>query len=135
MQWKEIMLWNDFLIIFKKIGCIFVDNSVFITIKAGNDAIESIDDLTPEMKAGADVAVADLKNGTIDVLINDLTVTKAYMDKAPGSIKIAGNVLNAESYGFAVQKGNKELLKKINHGIKNLKKDGTYDELFKKWFE
>lgn len=36
--------------------------------------------------------------------------------------------------GFAVQKGNTELLNKINTGLKNLQDDGTYDKIYAKWF-
>ena len=35
--------------------------------------------------------------------------------------------------GIAVKKGNKELLKKINAGLKHVKENGTYDKLAKKW--
>ncbi len=141
----------------------YYDSGLVIAIKAGNTAIKSIDDLTPDMKAGGqigttgadlatelyengkigeakiyngvDVAVMDLMNGTIDALINDLPVTKAYMDAKPGTIEIVGDVLNAESYGFAVQKGNTELLDQINAGMQNLIDDGTFDEVYAKWFE
>ncbi len=47
---------------------------------------------------------------------------------------MVGEALNAENYGFAVQKGNKELLDKINAGLKNIKDDGTYDKLIDEWF-
>ncbi len=77
----------------------------------------------------------DLQNGGIDALINDLPVTKAYMTAKPGTVEIVGDVLNAESYGIAVKKGNEELLNKINTGMKNIKENGTFDELYKKWFE
>ena len=42
--------------------------------------------------------------------------------------------LTVTIYGFAVQKGNKELLDKINAGLKNIKDDGTYDKLIDEWF-
>lgn len=141
----------------------YYDSGLVVAIKAGNTAIKGVDDLTPEMKAGAqigttgadlanelfeqgkigeakiynglDVAVMDLQNGTIDALINDLPVTKAYMEAKPGTIEIVGDVLNAESYGFAVQKGNTELLEKINAGMQNLIDNGTFDEIYNKWFE
>lgn len=141
----------------------YYDSGLVVAIKKGNTAINSIDDLTAEMKAGGqigttgadlatelfdegkiaeakiydglDVAVMDLLNGTIDVLINDLPVTKAYMDAKPDSIEIVGDVLNAEAYGFAVQKGNADLLNKINTGLQNMIDNGTFDELYDKWFE
>ncbi|MGI6747638.1 MAG: basic amino acid ABC transporter substrate-binding protein [Anaerovoracaceae bacterium] len=141
----------------------YYDSGLVIAIKEGNTAIKGIDDLTPNMKVGAqigttgadlvnelydegkigeakiynglDVAVMDLQNGTIDALINDLPVTKAYMEAKPGTIEIVGDVLNAESYGFAVQKGNTELLEKINAGMQNIIDNGTFDEIYNKWFE
>lgn len=141
----------------------YYDSGLVVAVKAGNTSIKSIDDLTPDMKAGGqigttgadkatelyeagkigeakiynglDVAVMDLQNGSIDALINDLPVTKAYMDAKPGTIEIVGDVLNAESYGYAVKKGNKELLDKINAGMQNLKDSGKFDEIYTKWLE
>ncbi|MDD4564368.1 MAG: basic amino acid ABC transporter substrate-binding protein [Eubacteriales bacterium] len=141
----------------------YYDSALVVAVKEGNIAIKSIDDLTPDMKAGAqigttgaelatelfdegkigeakiynglDVAVMDLQNGTIDALINDLPVTKDYMAAKPGTIEIVGEALNAESYGFAVKKGNTELLEKINTGMQNIIDDGTFDEIYTKWFE
>ncbi|MDD4583330.1 MAG: basic amino acid ABC transporter substrate-binding protein [Eubacteriales bacterium] len=141
----------------------YYDSGLVVAVKAGNTEIKSIDDLTPDMKVGGqigttgaelaleldesgkiseakiynglDVAVMDLQNGTIQALINDLPVTKAYMDAQPGTIEIVGDVLNAESYGFAVKKGNTELLDKINAGMQNLIDDGTFDEIYSKWLE
>lgn len=141
----------------------YYDSGLVLAVKAGNTSISSIDDLTKEMKAGGqiattgaelatelyeagtiseakiynglDVAVMDLLNGTIDVLINDLPVTKSYMEAKPGTIEIVGETLNSEAYGYAVQKGNTELLDKINAGMKNLKEDGTFDEIYAKWFK
>ena len=139
----------------------YYDSGLVVAVKAGNTAIKSVDDLTPDMKVGGqigttgadmatelyengkigeakiynglDVAVMDLQNGSIEALINDLPVTKSYMNAKPGTIEIVGDVLNAESYGFAVQKGNKELLDKINQGMQNLKDDGTFDKIYSKW--
>ncbi|MDK4575503.1 transporter substrate-binding domain-containing protein [Kingella kingae] len=38
-------------------------------------------------------------------------------------------------FGFAVKKGNTELMDKINRGLAKAKADGTLDALTKKWFE
>ncbi|ULJ62496.1 transporter substrate-binding domain-containing protein [Wielerella bovis] len=36
---------------------------------------------------------------------------------------------------YAVSKGNTELLGKVNQGLENLKKNGTYDQIYQKWFK
>jgi len=82
---------------------------------------------------GLDVAFQDLQNGTVDAVINDLPVTKAYIEKQPDKIKIVGDTIDAESYGIAVNKDNSELKDMINAGLKDIKDNGTYDKLFKKW--
>jgi len=56
------------------------------------------------------------------------------MKKKPDKVKMVGKALNAENYGFAVAKGNDELLEKINKGLANIKEDGTYDKLVDEWF-
>ena len=141
----------------------YYDSGLVLAVKAGNTAIKSIDDLTVDMKVGGqiatsgaematelyedgiikeakiynalDVSIMDMINGSNDVLINDLPVTSAYMEARPGTIEIVGDVLNSESYGYAVKKGNTELLDKINTGMENLKASGKYDEIYAKWLE
>ena len=38
-----------------------------------------------------------------------------------------------EDYAMAVKKGNDELLEKVNAAIKELKEDGTFDEIISKY--
>ena len=81
-----------------------------------------------------DVVVMELINGGVDVVINDLPVTKSYMTKQPGKIKIVGEPLSSDSYGFAVREENAELLDMINNGLKNVIENGTYDEIQANYF-
>ena len=81
-----------------------------------------------------DMAMLDLINGGVDAVINDLPVTKVYIARQPGKVKMVGGVLTSESYGFAMNKKNDELLTKINKGLENLKKNGEYEKLMKKYF-
>ena len=140
----------------------YYDSQLFVAVTVDNDSITSIDDLTPDMKVaaqtgttgaekvkelkeegkikeavildGLDTVMMQLINGDVSAVINDKPVTEAYMKKQPDKIKMVGDALNEESYGFAVQKGNDELLKKINDGLKNIKEDGTFDKLVDEWF-
>ena len=79
-------------------------------------------------------AIMQLQNGDISAFIIDKPVAENYIKKQGDKLKIVGETMNAESYGFAVNKENKELLKKINEGLKNLKENGEYDKIYKKWF-
>jgi len=72
-------------------------------------------------------------NGDVQGAILDLPVAQSYIEKKPDKIKIVGETMNAEAYGFGVHKGNKELVKKINKGLDNVIENGTYDELKAKW--
>ena len=139
----------------------YYDSGLVVVVKKDNKTINGMDDLTADMKVasqigttgadqtkalfndgkikeavilnGFDTCMLQLKNGDVNAVIIDQPVAKAYMAKQDG-VKIVGDVLNAESYGFAVQKGNKELLDKINAGLQNVIDNGTYDELIEKWF-
>lgn len=74
-------------------------------------------------------AISEINIGGADAMINDLPVTNAFIAAKPGIIKIVGEPLNSEDYGFAVRQGNTELLEKINTGLKNIRESGKYDEL------
>ncbi|WP_027399570.1 basic amino acid ABC transporter substrate-binding protein [Anaerovorax odorimutans] len=141
----------------------YYDSGLVVIVKEDNNTIKGIDDLTKDMKVasqigttgadkvnelhddgkikeavilnGFDTCMLQLINGDVSAVIIDQPVGKTYLKKQPGKCKIVGDVLNAESYGFAVKKGNKELLDKINTGLQNMIDNGTYDELFTKWFE
>ena len=140
----------------------YYESKLMVAVTEDNNTIKSVDDLTPDMKVaaqtgttgatktqeladegkiaeavildGLDTAMMQLLNGDVQAVINDKPVTEAYMKKQPDKIKMVGEPLNAENYGFAVQKGNTELLEKINAGLANIKEDGTFDKLVDEWF-
>lgn len=44
--------------------------------------------------------------------------------------------MNGDQYGISVMKGkNQDLLKKINKGLENLKKNGEYDKIIDKYLK
>ena len=47
---------------------------------------------------------------------------------------ISTTVKTGEKSGFAVRKGNKELLDKLNKALEEIKNSPTWDELVKKYF-
>ena len=140
----------------------YYDSGLVVAVAADNTTIKGEEDLTPDMKVAAqigttgaqeaqelkdagkigeviilpqlDTAMLQLINGDVDAVINDKPVTEAYIAKQKDKIKTVGEVINADSYGIAVQKGNTALQAALNEGLQNIKDNGTYDQLITKWF-
>jgi len=78
-----------------------------------------------------------LENGDVDAVAGDMPVLDEYMNKKADTYKLAGEISTAADEDslmkIAVGKDNDELLDKINAGLKDVMKDGTYDKLCKKW--
>ncbi|NLP40644.1 MAG: basic amino acid ABC transporter substrate-binding protein [Veillonellaceae bacterium] len=80
-------------------------------------------------------AYMELVNGGADAVVNDLPVNQYYLAQTDGKdAKLVGEVANAEDYGLAVAKNNKELADKVNKALDELKKNGEYDKIYQKWF-
>jgi lysine-arginine-ornithine-binding protein len=81
-------------------------------------------------------AIDDLMLGRVDAVVADNGVVLDYLKKLPkGKFKmVEDKSFEPESYGIMVKKGNQELLDKINSGLKKIKEDGTFDEIYKKYF-
>lgn len=80
------------------------------------------------------LALQELANGNVDAVINDYPVT-LYAIQTGGlqGIKIIGDLLTEEYYGIAVPK-NSPNLQLINKGLDAINQDGTYAQIYKKWF-
>lgn len=76
----------------------------------------------------------DVESGGSDALINDYPFVLYRLNTKSSKLKIVGGKLNADNYGVAITKNNKEVYDVFNNGIKKLKENGKYDELYKKYF-
>lgn len=80
-------------------------------------------------------AMQNVIMGTAHAVVLDLPVAEAYLAANPNApLKHVGPVADNEFYGIAVHKSNTELLAKINSALAQMHADGTYDEIFNKWF-
>jgi polar amino acid transport system substrate-binding protein len=75
-----------------------------------------------------------VKTGQVDAGINDNGVLYDYVQTNPDT-EVATEFNTGEQYGIAVQKNqNDQLLATINDVLAKAKQDGTYDQIYKKWF-
>lgn len=135
----------------------YYTSGLIVMVKKDNTAVKSVDDLkgkriaaqigtTGEMKArkveGAkvttfntqDEAALELKNGGVDAVIGDLPVVEYFLTKGGDKFAMTvGEKMEAEQYGIAVKKDSK-LAADINKAMAELKKNGEFDKIYKKWF-
>ncbi|WP_018248015.1 basic amino acid ABC transporter substrate-binding protein [Orenia marismortui] len=128
-----------------------------IAVSESNDSIKNVEDLkgkivgvqlgtTADIEAskveGVEVkryekipqAFIELNNGRVDAVAADLPVVAKYTLDHSG-VKIVGKPFTTENFGIAMRKADTELLEKINAALADLKADGTYDEIYNKWFK
>ena len=77
--------------------------------------------------------VAALRTGDVDLVLTDGTAGNGYVDSSDGALKIVGEKLGTEDFGFIFPKGS-DLVEPINAAIADMTKDGTIDALNTKWF-
>jgi polar amino acid transport system substrate-binding protein len=78
-------------------------------------------------------SVAALQAGDVDLVLTDSAGGQALVASSGGKLKLVGDPLQAEDFGFIFPKGS-DLVAPINAGIAALKADGTFDAITKKWF-
>jgi polar amino acid transport system substrate-binding protein len=77
--------------------------------------------------------VEALRAGDVDLVLTDGTAGAGYVDASNGGLKIIGEKLGTEDFGFIFPKGS-DLVAPMNAGIAALRADGTIEALNKKWF-
>jgi polar amino acid transport system substrate-binding protein len=82
-----------------------------------------------DMPSGANAVLA----GTVAAAINDNGVLYDFAKQNP-TTKVATEFATGEHYGFNMAKDNTALLTVVNEVLKTAKSDGTYNDIYKKWF-
>jgi len=82
------------------------------------------------------LALKELEAGGVDAVVADNGVVINYVANNPGAKfkTVSDKAFAPEQYGFAVKKGNAELLGKLNKGLAEIKADGTYNTIYAKYF-
>ena len=113
----------------KKVGGQIGTTGVFVVRKSG---------VSVDLKEYDDVglAIQDMLGGRIDAVICDDPVAMYYANKkadTAGKLNLAFKTDEKEYYGFTVRKGRKDLVEKLNKGIKEVKASGVEAKLLEKW--
>lgn len=100
----------------------------------GAEAANSVEGATVTTFDSAPLALQELANGNVDAVVNDApaTLDAIATGNIPG-IEVVGELLTEEFYGIAMPKGS-DNIEAINKALEEIKADGTYAELYQKWF-
>ncbi|MFT5743818.1 MAG: polar amino acid transport system substrate-binding protein [Paracoccaceae bacterium] len=77
--------------------------------------------------------VQALRTGDVDMVLTDGTAGAGYVEASDGGLKIIGEPLGTEDFGFIFPKGS-DLVAPINAAIADMAADGTLEALNTKWF-
>ena len=97
---------------------------IYCTDEFGQDNVKQF--------ANGALAVEALKNDQVDCVIIDNEPAKAFVEANEG-LKILESEYAVEDYAIAIAKENTALLEKINNAMKELKADGTIDDIIEKY--
>lgn len=137
----------------------YYESGLMILVRAGEDSISKLEDLvgkTVGVKTGTssvdfmksfgkqkslklfptnDGMFFDLMTGGVDAVIFDAPVLQYFASSAgKGKVKLVGPKYKGQPYGIAFRKNSEELVQKVNTALNELKRNGIYTELYKKWF-
>lgn len=77
--------------------------------------------------------VEALRVGDVDMILTDGVAGEGYVQASDGGLKIVGEKMGTEDFGFIFAKGS-DLVAPMNAGIAAMRADGTLDALNKTWF-
>lgn len=88
-----------------------------------------------EIKTYDDILLAfeDLKAGRIDAIINDFPTSLYIVKENPGLV-LADKIITGEKYGVVFAPDTPELLEAVNNVLREMKEDGTYQQICDTWF-
>lgn len=116
----------------KKVAVLEGSQSDFI-VSGENTDYGTIENAVPIRFKTASSAVMELKNGGADAVLIDTIMAEIYCRETDGIVSedIPGT---EEDTVFCIEKGNEEIREMINSGLKKVRQEGIYDELYEKYF-
>jgi glutamine transport system substrate-binding protein len=109
-----------------------------LAVKTGTSATdyakEHFKDTELRQFPNVDNAYMELQTGRVDAAMHDTPNVLYYVKTAGGGkVKAVGEQMMAQQYGIGFPKGS-ELVAKVNVALADMKKDGRYAAIYKKWF-
>ncbi|MEZ3498018.1 glutamine ABC transporter substrate-binding protein GlnH [Pantoea sp. KPR_PJ] len=114
-------------------------NGKVVAVKSGTGSVDyaKANIKTKDLRQFPNIDNAYMELGTnrADAVLHDTPNILYFINTAgKGRFKAVGESIEAQQYGVAFPKGSDELREKVNGALKTLKENGTYNQIYKKWF-
>lgn len=97
-------------------------------------AYDNADKLGKIVEYNSEEVFLALKTGKVDATISDAAIASYLFNSSKVvDAKFVGESVDVKAMAFAVNKKNTKLLREINEELAKLKKNGWYDQNYKKW--
>lgn len=109
-----------------------------VTASSGDDtASREFGKTNPDIRRfeNTPTVISELANGGVDAAIGDNGVIAFRVQEHKNLKTVDDPSFPKEYFGIVVKQGNKALLDKLNTGLAAVKADGTYAQVYKKWFQ
>jgi polar amino acid transport system substrate-binding protein len=80
-------------------------------------------------------ATMEVRSGRADAFVYDLPYNVVYAARFPDALVHLSEPFTREALGWAVRKGDPDFLNWLNNFLRQIKDEGVYDALYRKWFE
>ncbi|NLZ53738.1 MAG: amino acid ABC transporter substrate-binding protein [Thermoanaerobacteraceae bacterium] len=116
-----------------------------VAAQAGSTAVDAMN-TEPEIVAKFDggepilfdtnnEAFMDVEAGRSDAIVADEVLARYYIkQKGPEKYKILDEDFGDEEYGIGFRKQDKKLLEMVDNTLDEMRKDGSFDLIYEKWF-
>jgi len=103
---------------------------------ASNQILVNLKEISVKNVPDVKSAIELLVSGEADAVIGNPIVGIYYINKMGinDQIDISSTDLSSAAYGMAVKKGNSALQRQLDQGLDRIKKNGTFDTIYEKWF-
>lgn len=100
------------------------------------DAIKNLKQANIQFRENQEQAIQLLLDRATDAFIGNRITGQYFLQKMgrQDEVKIVGEPIEPTKYAMVTMPGNQDLLDMLNKGIKQIKKNGTYQKIEKKWF-
>lgn len=116
-----------------------LDGDLTLGVQASTTSLDYAMDngLDPQQYEDSGKQLQALQSGKIDVILQDLPVINEWLNNADIAEKfeLGGQIETGEQYGFGFKKdADATLVEVVNTAITTAQEDGTYAEIYEKWF-